>query len=174
MRRGWRFLKTTCSPKSTTSGKTNTPLPAPYTRAALPACFPACSRLSSTSDLERDAFLYVTDFMEEQEDSADFRKSPQRQRRPAARRSGAARGQAGREPRESRPSRTGISIESEPRAVSGTEARSGSPSSVSEAGGRRRPAGNAPLAWPPWTAPRRASARAARCGSGLVATPPDQ
>ena len=85
--------------------------------------------------LERDAFLYVTDFMEEQEDSADFEKVPNgnggRPRESQALREP----QAGREPRESRPSRAGISIESEPRAISGTEARGGSPSSASEAGG---------------------------------------
>ena len=84
--------------------------------------------------LERDAFLYVTDFMEEQEDSADFEKVPNGNGgRPRA---GQAprEAQAGREPRESRPSRAGISIESEPRAVAGAEARGGSPSCFSEAG----------------------------------------
>ncbi len=39
--------------------------------------------------LERDAFLYVTDFMEEQEDSADF------ERIPANGRAGGATGRAG-------------------------------------------------------------------------------
>jgi ribonuclease E len=85
--------------------------------------------------LERDAFLYVTDFMEEQEDSADFEKVPNGNGgRPHA---GQAprEAQIAREPRENRPSRAGISIESEPRAISGTEGHGGSPSSVSEAGG---------------------------------------
>ncbi len=58
--------------------------------------------------LERDAFLYVTDFMEEQEDSADFEKVPNgngggnggRGREGQAPREA----QAGREPREPRPS----------------------------------------------------------------------
>ncbi len=85
--------------------------------------------------LERDAFLYVTDFMEEQEDSADFEKVPngnggrprdgQAQREP----------QAGREPRESRPSRAaGISVESDPRTATGTESRGTSPIVSGEAG----------------------------------------
>src|SRR5277367_2722368 len=60
--------------------------------------------------LERDAFLYVTDFMEEQEDSADFEKVPNgnggRPRETPARAP-----QAGREPRESRSSRSGVSVE---------------------------------------------------------------
>ena len=85
--------------------------------------------------LERDAFLYVTDFMEEQEDSADFEKVPNGNGgRP---RDGQAprEPQIAREPRENRPSRAGISIESEPRAIAGTEGRDGSPGASGEAGG---------------------------------------
>ena len=67
--------------------------------------------------LERDAFLYVTDFMEEQEDSADFEKVPTgngggsggRSREGQAPREA----QAGREPREPRPSRTSDSTEND-------------------------------------------------------------
>jgi Rne/Rng family ribonuclease len=85
--------------------------------------------------LERDAFLYVTDFMEEQEDSADFEKVPNGNGgRPRA---GQAprEAQVGREPRENRSSRAGISVESEPRTAAGAETRAGSPSASSEAGG---------------------------------------
>ncbi len=82
--------------------------------------------------LERDAFLYVTDFMEEQEDSADFEKVPNvnggRSREGQAPRES----QAGREPRENRSPRPGITIESEPRAVAGTEGRGGSPTPSGE------------------------------------------
>ena len=61
--------------------------------------------------LERDAFLYVTDFMEEQEDSADFEKVPNGNG--GAQREASARPpQGGREPRDSRPSRSGVSVES--------------------------------------------------------------
>src|SRR6202453_1343915 len=84
--------------------------------------------------LERDAFLYVTDFMEEQEDSADFEKVPNgnggRPRESQAPREG----QAGREPRENRSSRAGITVESEPRSAAGTEARGGLPTSSGESG----------------------------------------
>src|SRR5271154_5155345 len=53
--------------------------------------------------LERDAFLYVTDFMEEQEDSADFEKVPN------GNGGGRREAQAGREPRENRALRSPIS-----------------------------------------------------------------
>jgi ribonuclease G len=87
--------------------------------------------------LERDAFLYVTDFMEEQEDSADFEKVPNgngsgngsRSREGQAPREA----QAGREPRESRPARTAVSPESDGRAVPGIEPRSASPNGAGEA-----------------------------------------
>ncbi len=83
--------------------------------------------------LERDAFLYVTDFMEEQEDSADFEKVPNgsggSQREASARLP-----QAGREPRENRSSRPGVSFEPETRAASGTDGRNGSSNSSDEAG----------------------------------------
>ena len=58
--------------------------------------------------LERDAFLYVTDFMEEQEDSADFEKIPANQ-------IGRNEGQPSREPRVStrdvRASRPALAVE---------------------------------------------------------------
>jgi ribonuclease E len=87
--------------------------------------------------LERDAFLYVTDFMEEQEDSADFEKVPNgtgtgnggRGREGQAPRET----QAGREPRESRPSRTNTSTENDARTASDSESRSASPNGSSEA-----------------------------------------
>src|ERR1700755_2504015 len=47
--------------------------------------------------LERDAFLYVTDFMEEQEDSSDFERVPTNGRHEG--------GEAGQEPRQNRENR---------------------------------------------------------------------
>jgi ribonuclease G len=77
--------------------------------------------------LERDAFLYVTDFMEEQEDSADFEKVPngngsgsgggRREAQPAR------EPQTSREPRESRAPRSPIAIEPEGRATVTGEAQ---------------------------------------------------
>ena len=84
--------------------------------------------------LERDAFLYVTDFMEEQEDSADFEKVPNGNGGRAREGHAPRDAQVGREPKENRPPRAGISIESEPRAAAGPEARSGSPGASGEAG----------------------------------------
>src|SRR5271170_5450140 len=87
--------------------------------------------------LERDAFLYVTDFMEEQEDSADFEKVPNA----SGNGGGGGRGresqapreaQAGREPRENRSPRTGISIENDARSASGPESRGDSPNASGE------------------------------------------
>ncbi len=46
--------------------------------------------------LERDAFLYVTDFMEEQEDGADFEKDSQWKRRRPPRASGSERAPGGK------------------------------------------------------------------------------
>jgi len=87
--------------------------------------------------LERDAFLYVTDFMEEQEDSADFekvsngsgdsnggRREPQLGREP----------QAGREARESRTTRAPLSIEPEPRSAASGEGQPGALRVSGEAG----------------------------------------
>ncbi len=83
--------------------------------------------------LERDAFLYVTDFMEEQEDSADFEKVPTGNG--SAQREAPARPpQAGREPRENRSSRSGVTVEPETRPASGVDGRNGSSSSADEAG----------------------------------------
>ena len=80
--------------------------------------------------LERDAFLYVTDFMEEQEDSADFEKVPNAN---GGGNGGRGReGQAPREPREPRPSRTSVSTENETRTVSGSESRNASPNGSGE------------------------------------------
>jgi ribonuclease G len=82
--------------------------------------------------LERDAFLYVTDFMEEQEDGADFEKVPgnangnggqapreaqQPKREAQAPREGGREGRGGREPRENRPPRVAISVEPQPEAA---------------------------------------------------------
>jgi len=98
--------------------------------------------------LERDAFLYVTDFMEEQEDSADFERVPagngagtngRREAQPAR------EPQAGREPREPRESRgegrgesraprTPIAVEPEIRQISDSGMQSG-PSRGSSEGG---------------------------------------
>ena len=50
MKRVWPSLKTNNSQKSITSARTNTPSPAPFTRVALPACFPGCNLHSSTWD----------------------------------------------------------------------------------------------------------------------------
>ncbi len=85
--------------------------------------------------LERDAFLYVTDFMEEQEDSADFEKISNgngggRRETPGARESQA--------PREARAPRTGISVEAEPRATDGGEGREAGGGDAESAQGTRR------------------------------------
>ena len=86
--------------------------------------------------LERDAFLYVTDFMEEQEDSADFEKVPNgnggRSREGQSGRE-PREAQAGRESRENRPSRSGPSIEGDTRAVAGVDTRGASPNASGEA-----------------------------------------
>src|SRR5271165_6557892 len=71
--------------------------------------------------LERDAFLYVTDFMEEQEDSADFERVSNGNGGRAREGQAPREAQSGREARENRPSRTGIAIEGEPREASGLE-----------------------------------------------------
>jgi ribonuclease G len=88
--------------------------------------------------LERDAFLYVTDFMEEQEDSADFEKVPtgngggngggRREAQPAR------EPQAAREPRESRASRSPVSVEPEARPIVIGEAQPTAPGVVGEGG----------------------------------------
>jgi Rne/Rng family ribonuclease len=87
--------------------------------------------------LERDAFLYVTDFMEEQEDSADFEKVPngngggaggRREPQPAR------EPQGGREPREHRAPRAPISIEPEIRPIVTSDAPAGSSRGSSEGG----------------------------------------
>jgi Rne/Rng family ribonuclease len=80
--------------------------------------------------LERDAFLYVTDFMEEQEDSADFERVPNGNGVSQASREA----QTGREPRENRSARAPISIEADPRSTAGSEGRGGSAGSSSDAG----------------------------------------
>ena len=56
--------------------------------------------------LERDAFLYVTDFLEEQEDSADFERLPGNGRQEA-------RDPAGRQPSTSEPKETRPVVSSE-------------------------------------------------------------
>ena len=84
--------------------------------------------------LERDAFLYVTDFMEEQEDPADFEKVPNGNGARSREGQAPREGQAGKEPRENRSPRAGITIESEPRAVAGAEGRAGSPTAPGESG----------------------------------------
>ena len=52
--------------------------------------------------LERDAFLYVTDFMEEQEDSSDFERIPANGRPTRKDRRREPQGQGNREPRQPR------------------------------------------------------------------------
>jgi ribonuclease G len=103
--------------------------------------------------LERDAFLYVTDFMEEQEDSADFEKVPaangggnngrkeaQPAREPQAAREprdnrGDGRGESRGEGRgDHRAARAPIAIEPEIRQASSSEIQSG-PSRVASEGG---------------------------------------
>jgi ribonuclease E len=87
--------------------------------------------------LERDAFLYVTDFMEEQEDSADFEKVPNgngggnsgRSREGQAPREA----QAGREPRESRPPRASVPVENGAHGASSPESRNASTNGSGEA-----------------------------------------
>jgi ribonuclease G len=91
--------------------------------------------------LERDAFLYVTDFMEEQEESADFEKVPnsnggrsregQAPREPQV----AREPQAVREPREARSPRGGIAIEGEPRPAPVVEGRGSVPGAAGDAAG---------------------------------------
>src|ERR1700733_602527 len=72
--------------------------------------------------LERDAFLYVTDFMEEQEDSSDFERIPANGRHEEA----PAREAQARENREPRQPRAASSVEEEPRR-NGVPAGSGGP-----------------------------------------------
>src|SRR5271168_1058873 len=81
--------------------------------------------------LERDAFLYVTDFMEEQEDSSDFERIPANGRQEE----GQAREPQARESREPRP----------PRAASGAEEeaprRNGAPTNSGGAASGQGPTG---------------------------------
>ncbi len=74
--------------------------------------------------LERDAFLYVTDFMEEQEDSSDFERIP-------ANGEDAGRGGQGREPRQPRAAQGAPEEETAPRRNGGATGGSGSASSGS-------------------------------------------
>src|ERR1700728_3606454 len=71
--------------------------------------------------LERDAFLYVTDFMEEQEDSSDF------ERIPANGRPEEAREPQARENREPRPPRAASGAEEEAPRRNGVPVSSGGP-----------------------------------------------
>ncbi len=83
--------------------------------------------------LERDAFLYVTDFLEEQEDGADFESagsSGQRPRREGGRESGQAREGVGRQ------AETPLAITTEP-VVEGASDDSDSPSGTRRWRGRR-------------------------------------
>ena len=90
--------------------------------------------------LERDAFLYVTDFLEEQEDSADFERLGEQ--RPAA--EGKTRREGGQPQREARPRQQQESGEAIP--VSAQEPTTG----------RRRVALRHPqMARTPWTPPGR-------------------
>ena len=77
--------------------------------------------------LERDAFLYVTDFMEEQEDSSDFERIPANGRQEEGQ---AREPQANREPRPPR----AASSEEEPR-------RNGAPASTGGTGSGQGPTG---------------------------------
>ncbi|AXC13176.1 Cytoplasmic axial filament protein CafA and Ribonuclease G [Acidisarcina polymorpha] len=75
--------------------------------------------------LERDAFLYVTDFMEEQEDSADFEKVPAngdvvRDPQPARESQQPVREPQAREPR---PARSPIALETAPRVSADLHAK---------------------------------------------------
>jgi ribonuclease E len=87
--------------------------------------------------LERDAFLYVTDFMEEQEDSSDFERIPANgrpeEREPQAResqpRENQPRENQGRESRQQRAPRTVVAVEEE-----GTPRRGGAPVSPAPGG----------------------------------------
>ena len=85
MRRVWPSSKTNNSQRSITSERTSTRSLVPFTRAVSPACFPVCSPHFVDLGLERDAFLYVTDFMEEQEDSSDFERIPANGEEPSRR-----------------------------------------------------------------------------------------
>src|SRR5580698_875690 len=75
--------------------------------------------------LERDAFLYVTDFMEEQEDSSEFERIPangragngHEEREPAAREPRESQGRQGRE--SGRASHAASTSEEEPRRNAG-------------------------------------------------------
>jgi ribonuclease E len=71
--------------------------------------------------LERDAFLYVTDFMEEQEDSSDFERIPANGRHEE----GQAREPQARESREPRPARAASGAEEEAPRRNGAPANSG-------------------------------------------------
>ena len=68
---GWRLSKTTSWRKSTTNARTNThsrdPLKGKVTRV-----LPGMQSAFVDIGLERDAFLYVTDFAEEQEDGEEY------------------------------------------------------------------------------------------------------
>ena len=76
MRRVWPSSKTTNSQRSITSGKTNTPSPGSIYKGRVTRVLPGMQSAFVDLGLERDAFLYVTDFMEEQEDSSDFERIP--------------------------------------------------------------------------------------------------
>jgi ribonuclease E len=85
--------------------------------------------------LERDAFLYVTDFMEEQEDSADFERVPNGNR--GGEGQAPREAQAGRESRDNRPSRPAQPIEGESRVPPSVGAGEAAPSEDDQQGTRR-------------------------------------
>ena len=58
------WWKTISSQKCIWSVKTNTRLPDPSTKAGSPGCLPGMQSAFVDIGLERDAFLYVSDFME--------------------------------------------------------------------------------------------------------------
>ena len=79
MRRGWPSSKKTNLPKSITSARTSTPSPGSIYNGRVTRVLPGMQSSFVDIGLERDAFLYITDFMEEAVDSADFdacRRSP--------------------------------------------------------------------------------------------------
>ena len=116
MRRVWPSSKTKHSPKFITSERTSTRSPDPSTTGTSRACFPGMQSSFVEIGLERDAFLYITDFMEEAPDSEEFDTTPAGDRTARAPRlangeqsgeSGGAKRNGGRDDRSSRGRRGG-------------------------------------------------------------------
>jgi Rne/Rng family ribonuclease len=75
--------------------------------------------------LERDAFLYVTDFMEEQEDSSDFERIPAANGRPEEGQAREPQARENREPRQPRAASAASGAEEEAPRRNGVPANSG-------------------------------------------------